>query len=821
MTKVRLTRSLLALLLVFLFALSPVSALAAPTQAVTVEQLLQNQNDTITRGEFAMLLNACLSLPEGAGVGFDDVPANHPYADDILTAQAVGYMKGDGRGVFRPDDIISGAEAAICVSFFLGFDLTKVQPNTLTTVPLWARSAVSNLLDLRMITMELANRKALTVDDAASFATALTTAIMFQGSPYALRQVSETDDFFAYTNRQYLATATISPGYIFAMAFIDPELEVQSQCAELLADIIATGGEPGSDSWKINELHSMYMDEAGRAASLEKVMPFIDEIKAAESVTELNALAKKYYTIMNIQGFYGMAVVSDAKVDATKWCAVVVPGGFMLGSRDYYSDDAALIPIHEATKKHIADVLAYIGETDDLESRAAAVFAMEQGNALASMPTEQFNNPEVIYTKSSWAEMDKVAAGSNTMNYSPELRTILKDANVYCPDMSYVKHIEALYTEANLATLKDFAILNVISTFGSFIGDDFAELGTELQIAMYGGAVESASLELRAQSLVTALMGSAFSKLYAEQYVSPSVKEDVTQIVELIRAKYRDRIAALDWMGDATKQKAIEKLDAIKAYVAYPDSYNIADTFDVKGTADGGTLIDFYIELATVTSAQQLEDLKKPYEINIWESVPTYTVNAFYSPTENAIIIPSGILQEPFYSKNAAREANLGGIGAVIAHEFSHAFDNNGAQYDKNGTIANWWDAADYAAFGELTGKVAAALSDIVFAGGQSVNGALCTGETIADLGAMACVLDIADDMENADMALVMRSWANIWAARMSIETAAYMLAVDVHAPNKVRTNFVLSQLDEFYDTFNITDTDGMYVVPEDRVTIW
>ena len=728
MKKSQFVKTLSALILAVLLALAPVTAFAAPSRALTVDQLMQNQTDSISRGEFAMLLNACLSLPESVGAGFRDVPDDHPYAADISTAQAIGYMNGDGAGIFRPDDIISGAEAAVCVNFFLGFDLTKVQPNNLTTVPSWAKAAVSNLLDLRMVTLELTDKKALTVADAVDFATALATAMMFQGSPYALKQVNEKDDFFAYNNRQYLATATIAPGYIFAMAFLDPQFNVQSQTAGLLADILTGGGAPGSDEWKINELYKMYMDEAGRAKSLEKIMPLINEIKAVDSITELNALAAKYFAMMDIQDFYSMAVASDAMEDNTKWCAVIVPGDFMLGSRDYYADVAELAPIHEALKQYIASVLAYVGETDDLESRAAAMFEMEQGNALASMPLEQLNDPYVIYTKSSWEEMDKAAAGSGSMNYSPELREALKDVNVYCPDMAYIEHVEALYTVENLDVLKDFAILNTIFEFSGFIGDDFSDLGKGVQAAMFGEAVEPMSLELRAQTLVTNLMSASFSKLYADKYVSPAVKADVTQIVELIRDKYRERIAALDWMSDETKTMALEKLEAIRAFVAYPDDYGTGYSFDVTAKADGGNLIDFYIDYSNSIYKQMLELVKKPYEINIWNSVPTYTVNAYYSPNENAIIIPAGILQEPFYSKDAKREANLGGIGAVVAHEISHAFDNNGAQYDKNGTITNWWAEADYAAFGELTGRVAAALSEIEFIDGQYVNGVLCTG---------------------------------------------------------------------------------------------
>ena len=822
MKKTQLSKTLLAFLLAVLIALTTIApALASPPEASPLDQFLQNQDASITRGEFAMLLNACLSLPEDSGIGFKDVPDDHPYAADILTAQAVGYMNGNGQGVFRPDDIITGAEAAICINYFLGFDLTKVQPNSLTTVPVWARAAVSNLLDLRIMTIEMTDKASLTVADAFSFANALAIALMFQGSPYALMQVNENDDFFAYNNRQYLATATIEPGYIYTMAFLIPELVVQDQTAKMLVDILESDSATGSDARKIKELHNMYMDEPGRAASIDKITPIINEIKAVKSIAELNALAAKYYVILNLQGFYGMGVNSDAKVDATKWSAIIAPGGFMLGSRDYYADDESLSAIHEALKEYIAEMLAKIGETENLDARAEAIFNMEQGNALASMPMELFNDPNVIYTKSSWDELDKITANSNTLNYSPEIREALKNSSVYCPDMDYIKHIEAQYIPDNLEVLKDFAIINTIGTFSGFLGDDWSELGNSLQIAMFGEAPEQMSLEMRAQSLVSNIMVTAFSELYVEKYVSPSVKDDVTQIVELIRDKYRDRISALDWMSNTTKEKAIEKLDSIKAYVAYPDKFNDALDFDIKAKADGGNLIDFYMDYATASYDYSLELIKKPYELNLWDNVPTYMVNAFYSPTENAIVVPAGILQAPFYSVDAERETNLGGIGAVIAHEISHAFDNSGAQFDKNGTLTNWWAEDDYTAFEALTKKVADSLSMIQFVGDQYVNGVLCTGETIADLGAMACVLDVADDMEDADMALLMRSWAHIWAARMSSEVAAYMLALDSHAPNKVRVNFVLSQLDAFYEVFNVIESDDMYVAAENRATIW
>ncbi|MCL2046970.1 MAG: S-layer homology domain-containing protein [Oscillospiraceae bacterium] len=829
MKKTKRRNNILALLLAMLLALSPVTMVAAvqepqvisATTAQTLDELMQNPMGNITRAQFAMLLNAVLSLPEGLGADYYDVPEDHPYAADIGTAQMIGYMVGDGKGYFRPDAVITGAEATMCINFFLGFDMAQLSKLDLqVVVPNWGRAAATNILDLGMVSRELIEKRTLTVLDALEFAGALMVAIMFPGSPYALTQARENDDFYAFNNRSYLATATLEPGYPYAMSFLDPSIVVEQQIGELLAGILAEGGEVGSDAWNIAEIYAMYLDEPARVASLEKVLPIIDEIRAVESIEQLNTLAAKYFYLMNIQGFYVIGTINDAKTDATKWCMILAPGSLMLGSRDYYADVPELEPIHNVLKAFIVSVLEYIGEIEDLESRAQAVFDIEQSNALASMPIE-FYTPDTIFTKSSWSELDAITTGSDTLNYSQELRDILKDVNVYCPDIEYIKHVEALYIEDNLEVLKDFAMINAISTFATVIGDDFISLSADLRTAMYGTDTERSSIERRAQNLIMRLMSSSFSRLYAETYVSAETKADVTEIIELVRDKYRQRIAELEWMSEATKAKAIEKLNSITAYVAYPDEYGEQYSFNVTARADGGNLVDFVIDIAEVAYEQQLEMMKRPFDINFWDQVPTYTVNAYYSPTENAIMIPAGILQAPFYSKDASRESNLGGIGAVIAHEFTHAFDNSGAKYDIHGTITDWWTAEDYEAFGALTDNVAAVLSEIAFVGDLYVNGVLCTGEAIADLGAVACVLDIADDSEDANLADLMHAWSGIWAARMPVEMAAYLLAVDSHLPNKLRVNFILAQLDDFYETFQVLESDAMYIAPGERISIW
>ena len=783
--------------------------------------LLANSDRLITRGEFAFLLNSLLSFSDSTANPFDDVPQNHPYMAAITTAHAVGYMNGYGDGIFMPDAYLSGAEAAACLSFFLQFDPLFVELNEETRVAPWAKAAVSTLLDLGMLPLELTDKVSLTVEEASQFVSALITALQFPVGPYSLQQTNAKDDFFAFMNRSYLATATVHPGNVMAATFSDVDFMVRQQISSLLAEILSTDSEPGSDAWKIKELYGMYLDVTARAASIENILPIIDEIKAVSSIEELTNLASEYYPSIDLLSFYTLQPASDARVDATKWCGVIIPGNLQLGTRDYYADEPFLEPIHAALRSYIASLLAYVGETEDLDSRAAAIFAIEQSNALASMPLELFNDPEVIYREVDWLEMEEITAAYNRLNYSQEVRLALSEAHLYCPDQAYVEHIDTLFTAANLETLKDIALVNTISTFGDLVGEDIIGLADGLRMALFGDVVELPSLEVRAQMLVTNLLSESFSKLYAEKLVTPKVKADVTNMVKEIRAKYSERILALSWMSEETKEKALEKLDAMKTYVAYPDDYTQGRDFEVVAKEDGGNLIDIYMAYSEAENAHMYDLITKPYELNLWDGVPTYTVNAFYSSTENALIVPAGILQEPFYSSDAKSEVNLGAIGAIIAHEISHAFDNNGAQFDKDGTLRNWWTEADYEAFQIMTDAVANALSEIVFVGENTVNGVLCTGETVADLGAMACVIDVASAAEDADLALVYEAWARIWASRMSPDVANYLLAIDVHAPNKVRVNFTISQLNSFYEIYEVGEDDGMYVAPEQRLIIW
>ncbi|MCL2352225.1 MAG: M13 family metallopeptidase [Firmicutes bacterium] len=796
-------------------------AASAPS-GLTVQQMFQSPGSPITKGEFARLINAALGLKGGGGASFKDVPAENPYADDLATAMSTGYYVGDGLGNVNPDKVLSGAEAAVSVNFFLsagmGFDMSKVSADASISVPEWAGPAASNLLDLTMVPKDLLEKQRLSVADAGDFAQALYVAVMFMGSPYDASQASLKDDFYAYTNRQFLATAAITPGNNEVSNFTIVNDKVKTQISSIISGIVSDKNlTPGSDKWKINEIYSMYMDNDARTKSLEELTPILNDIRSAKTVGELDAVTEKYVDIISFMPFYSLGFASDAKADARTWAAYIADTAQIGLPTDYYADSPQTAPVQKAFKDFLAGALKFIGETDNLDARAAAVYDMYKSAAQAQIPAARQNDPGVIYTPADWAVINPLIAHWNGM--TAEQLAAAQKMNIYCADMNYVKYVNGLFTEENLPVLKDIAELDVLDTFASFLGDGFLDLQSAIQTAITGAAPARDDMSVRAQGVVEALMGGAVSNLYAAGYGTAKVKDDMTRMVETIRQKRIDLIGGLDWMTADTKAKAVDKLKSITAYVAYPDKPADGVSFDVTAKSDGGSLVGLYMNFAKAGTDKLTAELQKPVDQNMWNFVPTYTVNAYYSASVNGIVIPIGILQAPFYDPAASEAENLGAIGAVIAHEFTHSVDNSGAQYDKNGTLTNWWSDADYTAFAAKTKLLSDALSKITFAGAQ-LNGPLIVGEQIADLGGLSAALSVAQD-EGLDTGAVMTSWARLWRDRMPSQMASLYLSVDVHPPAKLRGNFALSQQDEFYRVFGIQPGDGMYTAPEDRINIW
>lgn len=331
------------------------------------------------------------------------------------------------------------------------------------------------------------------------------------------------------------------------------------------------------------------------------------------------------------------------------------------------------------------------------------------------------------------------------------------------------------------------------------------------------GTPQAQDKKKAAYYLAEAPFNQALGLWYAGEKFSPAAKADVEAKVATMIDVYKSRLETANWLASETRVKAITKLNVTTAHIGYPEK--LPETYAKKVIDENLSLIENAQNLAKISIAHSWSKWNKPVDTTEW-GMPVHMVNAYYSPQQNKIVFPAAILQAPFYSLEQSSSANYGGIGAVIAHEISHAFDTNGASFDENGSLNNWWKDEDYVAFTERTDKVVAQF-DGLDSYGAKVNGKLTVSENVADLGGVACALEVAKKGADFSARDFFINFATIWRMKAREEFMQMMATVDVHAPAKLRTNVTLTNFPEFHEEFDIQSGDAMWRAPENRVIIW
>lgn len=780
----------------------------------------------ITRGQLTALINQTLQIKveKPTKQNFTDVPASDKNAKDIAIAVSVGYMKGTEAKKFQPNAKVTGAQLVVIACNILSWK--GVEPTgSFTDVPAWAAPCYAALDDFGLLDeLGLPSNGYVTTEQAQQFLTTLSYVVQAsKDNPYGAKQVGLEDDFYIYANRKYVANPVIHPGSPMAGTFFDVMKKVDDTGSEIMKQLLQNKDavDSGSPEWKAAEVYSMYTDVASRDNGIEKLRPYLDELYAVKDVAGLRGIAEKYWDRFNFTPFIGFGPIEDTLGDRTKYAAVFMGTGLGLGTPYYYSEDPSMANVQKAYMEYMERILKYSGQTDRLSERTKAIFELERHLSAKATPREQMQDPKALLKKSTWAEVKKATPNSGLAEMAIKLYDIPSNMTVYSPEQEYLQFADSLITDQNLQTIKDMLAVDAFIQYEAAFSETTQGFSDDLTQTMMGMVPEKRPLEERAVALARSIEPQVFDKVFVNKYFPESSKNDVKDIVNEIIAKYETRIQALPWMSAETKAKAIEKLKGIDVYIGYPDAWKPALNYKFTSKAEGGTLFDALMNQTAASSAAIKESMKKPYSFDAWGMLPVMTVNAFYHPFSNSIIFPAAILQEPFYDPKASREQNLGSIGAIIGHEISHAFDVNGAQFDKDGNLANWWSEADYAEFKKRAAKISAGLSSIEFVAGHKLNGELTLAETIADLGGLSCVLDIADDNPNADLTKVFEGFAGAFAAWMPVESSIATLQVDPHAPNKVRVNYVMQMLDQFYKVYNITEKDAMYLSPDKRISIW
>ncbi|NRU41588.1 putative metalloendopeptidase [Clostridium beijerinckii] len=463
------------------------------------------------------------------------------------------------------------------------------------------------------------------------------------------------------------------------------------------------------------------------------------------------------------------------------------------------------------------------GENEDVAKKNAETFFNIENELAKKIPSyeeeaKDENRIQNSYNLYTVKELNKLIPNADIPGLLNKLN-INNPKKIIVENPEELKLVNSLISEDNLEDIKTYFKTNVLINTDNYLTSKHREACNELRKVLYG--VECSELdEGSGVKFVSGQLNEIISKLYVNKHFDEESKNDVEKMSKEIIENFEDRLQSNTWMSKSTKEKALRKLENVNVKVGYPEKWNDYSDVVINSYGEGGSLVDNLISIYTSQSKKQFSKLNREVDKNEWNMGPC-TVNAYYNALNNEIVFPAGILQAPFYDKNAKKEKNLGGIGVVIGHELTHAFDNTGAQFDETGKLKNWWNQNDYKEFTNRSKKVVDYYSNIKTGNEKNVNGILTVGENISDLGGMACVLDIAKKMEDPNLKDLFENYATVWREISTNELKEYLLNNDPHAPKKVRVNAVLSQFEDFYKTYNIKEGDKMYVKPEDRVGIW
>ncbi|GCF93522.1 peptidase M13 [Enterococcus florum] len=384
---------------------------------------------------------------------------------------------------------------------------------------------------------------------------------------------------------------------------------------------------------------------------------------------------------------------------------------------------------------------------------------------------------------------------------------------------NYFEQMDAFVNPETFSLMKSWMMVMTLNSLTGYLSEEFRQAGGIYNRAL-SGAPEARPQKKAAFYLASGRFSQVVGDYYGKNYFGEQAKKDVRKMVETMIVVYQERLAANRWLSDETREKAILKLNTLGIHVGYPDKIPAIYTqFNVVSAEDGGTLLSNALHFSRLSREDEFKKWNKEVDRDEWE-MSADTVNAYYHPFRNIIVFPAAILQAPFYSLKQSKSANYGGIGAVIAHEISHAFDNNGALFDEYGNLNNWWTETDQQQFKKLAEEMIQQFDGLEIAGG-TVNGKLTVSENIADAGGLSCALEAAKREADVDLAAFFINWATIWRMKARPEYAQLLLSVDVHAPNQLRANVQVKNIDDFYQIFDITEQDAMYLAPEKRVHIW
>jgi putative endopeptidase len=639
--------------------------------------------------------------------------------------------------------------------------------------------------------------------------------------------VRPQDDFYQFVNGKWLAATEIPadrPAYGAASKLYD---DCQTELGELIqAAALNAAAAPGSDESRIRALYNSFLDEtAVERLGSQPLAADLARIQSIKSKREIPALIAHLQQI-GVTVPYALSIHLDGK-DSSQYVPDLQQDGLGLPDRDYYlKDDATTLRlIRHKYEVHIATALAKLGD-HDAQAEATAIVALETQLARAQWSKQETRDPLKTYNRVETTALDSIAAGYDWQRYLTAAGLDGRVNYLNLSEPSYFQTLGRILADTPLATWKSYFRWHLLSDFSPYLSKVFADeafafYGTTLQ-----GIPQNQPRWRRGVMLVDQTLGQALGKLFVAKYFPAQSKERAEQLVKNLLQAFRQDIGTLDWMDADTQAQALVKLSRITIKIGYPDRWR--DYSQLKLHEDD--LVGNVVRAASFEYQRNIGKLGKPIDRMEWEDTPQ-AVNAFYNPQMNEIVFPAAILQAPFFDAAVDDAANYGGIGMVMGHEISHAFDEQGSQYDGDGKLRDWWKQEDHVRFAAKTRPLIAEYNGFVPMRGRQVNGELTLNENIADNAGLAIAykayhLSLAGsaapviDSLSGDQRFFM-GFAQAWREKMRDSFAVEMIQSDSHAISVVRVIGTLVNQTEFYETFDVQPGDRMYVPPDRRVTIW
>ena len=539
-------------------------------------------------------------------------------------------------------------------------------------------------------------------------------------------------------------------------------------------------------------------------------------LKKISTLRSLNLRAKELI-FKGISLPISIAVEPNMK-DTTHHCVMVSGPNVILPDASYYAEGKeqqrdSLLNLWSGFARQI---LAIAGHTEEeIDSLIRDTLAFDALVAKYVKSNEEWSEYVKMYNPMKTGRLAGMVKPLNLKKLLTDLFGFVPE-EIIVAEPRYFKHFKEVFNQDTFAAWKSWAYVLTLIGGCSLLSEELRDLGGAFRRALSGIAASS-SPEKFAYQLASSLYSEPVGLYYGEKYFGEEAKKDITDIVQQIVATYQKRIANNDILEQATKDKAILKLSKMGLKLAYPD--RVEDIYSKMVFDAGKSLYDIVSSLKAIRMEENFAKINKEVDRTHW-AMPGHMVNACYDPFVNDITFPAAILQPPFYSIHQTRSENLGGIGAVIGHEISHAFDSNGAKCDELGNLNNWWTKADERKFNKKVNAMIKQFDGIELPWG-TVNGKFTVSENIADNGGMAVTLDIMSHSENVSFEEYFTNWARVWCQKAKPEYQALLLQVDVHGPCYLRANMPPRNFPEWYETFGVKKSDGMYLAPSKRVVIW